>query len=640
MNNTENRKNQLKDGYYLSIYCTVDPLANVYRIQLINRHDQCMALWHKNGNEIQLVHYWELERVTGMKHHAQAWFSVEQIEHVIETLISEHGLTLKDINQVWGTDGVCGSKFVPTGLPYTYHSLCHLFSALLLDSRYFYEENVLAFSVDFGSDYELEEKLLEKEYVGCYSKKGNISYFNIQSPAALWSASKTVFGLEEGSLMALAYATTCVITKEIPFETLDFYNMDNRFICAYLSDIYNSYIKMSPPDFLTVCENYDTNYSFSENIISAIMKQIQSFSIALMDREVERAIATYKIDTSKTVLAFSGGYSLNCPTNSFLMQKYHFMDFVAPPCVNDGGQALGIGLFEFFRHGCHVDFKLQDAFYGSCSYDIESCLDVLRTSEVVDEISSFDASIAADDIINAPIVWFEGKSEIGPRALGHRSLIAFPGSIKVKDRLNEIKKRQNWRPVAPIVLEDYLDEWFEDAYSSPFMLHTFFVRKEKKELVPAIVHIDGSARVQSISNKSKNLERLYEVLQQIMAKTRIPIVCNTSLNDRGEAIIDNPLRAVEFAIQKGIGIVYLNGIRIKLKRIDSYGDQLKTSMPIHCYPSNASDEQRRLNPYNLPLYVIEKITKTAKYRNKFDITTEQGAALAKEFVDSRNNARN
>lgn len=634
------KNNNLKNGYYISSYCTIDPLANVYDVQLINRHDQCVALWHKNDDEIKLVHYWELERVTGKKHHAHAWYSVSQLENVIAELISEYGLTLSDINQAWGTNGICGCNYTPTTLPYTYHSLSHLFSALLMDSQSFYNGNILAFAVDFGSDYELETKKNEKEYVGCYSSKGELNYFYIQSPAALWSASKSVFGLEEGSLMALAYATTCVIPKTIPFEDLDFCNMDSRFMCAYLYDVYNSYAKMSKDEFLNVCESYDECFSKLENITSAIMKQIQDFSISLMDKEVEKAITTYKIDTSNTILALSGGYSLNCPTNAYLMQKHKFMDFVAPPCVNDGGQALGIGLYEFYRNGCQVNFKLENAFYGNAPKDMDKYLSIIKDSEFVESISDFDATIAADDIIDGPIVWFDGRSEIGPRALGHRSLIAFPGSMSVKDRLNEIKKRQLWRPVAPIVLDDYLNDWFDDAYSSPYMLHTFFVKKQKAHLVPAIIHTDGSARVQTVSKDSKDLERLYEALKEIMIKTNIPIICNTSLNDKGEAIIDNPFRAIEFALQNRIRVVYLNGNRIVLKNFDNYCGQFKTEMKNYCYPDDIIETKKQLNPYELPLYVIEKLSRTAKYRNKFDISTKSGAMSAKNFVDSKNNVRN
>lgn len=150
--------------------------------------------------------------------------------------------------------------------------------------------------------------------------------------------------------------------------------------------------------------------------------------------------------------------------------------------------------------------------------------------------------------MDGPIVWYDGQSESGPRALGHRSIIADPRSIRNKDLINLYKQRQWWRPVAPIILEDFLEEWFENAYPSPYMLNNFVIRQEKKELVPAILHLDLTARVQTINQESD--EALYHVIQNFYERTGIPIVCNTSLNDRGEPIIETVEQAFNFALRK------------------------------------------------------------------------------------------
>lgn len=172
------------------------------------------------------------------------------------------------------------------------------------------------------------------------------------------------------------------------------------------------------------------------------------------------------------------------------------------------------------------------------------------------------------DILNAPVVWFDGHAEIGPRALGHRSILADPCNPKSKILLNQYKQRQWWRPVAPIILFEELDTWFQDAFESPFMLNNFILRDEKVDMVPAIIHLDQTARVQTI-DKSIN-ENLYRCMKQYFDITGIPIICNTSLNDIGEPIVDTIEDALNFALRKKIEIVYINCVRVQLHNHESF----------------------------------------------------------------------
>lgn len=181
----------------------------------------------------------------------------------------------------------------------------------------------------------------------------------------------------------------------------------------------------------------------------------------------------------------------------------------------------------------------------------------------ISEITEYDINQAVLDIINYPIVWFQGRSEVGPRALGNRSLIADPRNAKSKDILNQIKCRQWWRPVAPIVIEQFVSEWFNNAYPTPYMLQTFSVKTNKLPLIPSVLHLDNTARVQTI--KSEENEKLYSLITQFYIKTGVPILCNTSLNDIGEPIINTPEEAIVFALRKRIPIVYINNWRIELK---------------------------------------------------------------------------
>ena len=263
------------------------------------------------------------------------------------------------------------------------------------------------------------------------------------------------------------------------------------------------------------------------------------------------------------------GYALNCPTNSYIMKKYGFKGFVAPPCVSDCGISIGIGLYAFYKHiGCNFNFKLENAFYGNQDNRVTEIVTEFPWEKHVKSFALMDMKQCVEDIINGPIVWFYGRAEIGPRALGNRSLLADPRNKDSKNKLNIIKKREWWRPVAPVILEEDIDDWFIDVYPSPFMLHTFKIKENKNELIPAVMHIDGSSRLQTV-NKTQNAI-LYEVIRTFKEKTGIPILCNTSLNDKGEPIIDRIDEALNFALRKKIKVLYINGYRIELKNHDMY----------------------------------------------------------------------
>ena len=229
------------------------------------------------------------------------------------------------------------------------------------------------------------------------------------------------------------------------------------------------------------------------------MQEIQKASTEMMERTIRDILDRYEIIPSESYLALSGGFALNCPCNSHLVKKFGFKDLIAPPCANDSGIALGIGLYAFYKmmNGRKFSVEIEHAYYGE------------REASFISISKGFDDYVACraqastetivDDIERGPIVWISGPAEMGPRALGARSILADPRSAKSKEVLNRIKRREWWRPVAPIILPNEGHRIFEGYQDSPFMLRTFNVRPEYREALPAIVHFDGSARVQSLS---------------------------------------------------------------------------------------------------------------------------------------------
>jgi carbamoyltransferase len=144
---------------------------------------------------------------------------------------------------------------------------------------------------------------------------------------------------------------------------------------------------------------------------------------------------------------------------------------------------------------------------------------------------------------DAVVGWFQGRMEFGPRALGARSILASPLHASMQTKLNEIKDREDFRPVAPAVLEEEADRWFVDAGASPFMLFVYKVREEKKERIPAVVHIDGTARIQTVNRLQH--EAYYDVISEFQRLSGVPLLINTSFNTRGKPIVCSPRDAVE-----------------------------------------------------------------------------------------------
>lgn len=614
----------MKDGYYLSAYISIDKLGNLYEF-MSNRHDMGIALWNKKEDDVELVKYWELERLTGMKHHQLPAFDNEAAYKLISDLLSKENIRTDQINEIWGCPKLEKSG-IYKGNDYYFHSIAHLYSSLLIDTDIFYKEKIIGFSLDLRSDNDTEERRQEgfNEYVGCFSNKGEITYFAIGSPAVLWCLCKGELGMQEGSLMALASATDCKFKESIKVEEpIDFKYPD--YDKAY--KIYDQIFKNLSIDKV---ENYNDDLSLRDNLISAGMKEIIRLSLELMDNEVQKVLDRFHLKASDVYLSLSGGFGLNCPTNSYLMKKYGFKGFLGAPCMDDSGQALGIGLFNFYMaNNKKVNFKLRHAFYGDSNEHVEESIDWYRKKGFIKSVDDFDEDEFVNDIKDDVIVWVDSNAEIGPRALGHRSLLGDPTKIETKNRLNQIKQRQFWRPVAPIVLREFVDDWFEEDVDSPYMLQTAIVKPEKRKEIPAILHYDNSARLQTIEN-IKETSCLYNAILKFYEKTGVPIVCNTSLNDKGEPIIHSAYNAIRFAIKKKIRIVYINNKRIEL-RLNSLGSvDFPSIYDINLQIlSKEYDEQVKLNnPFG-----IDKNYLIWKDMFPFDIRTKQGAERYKRSVE-------
>jgi carbamoyltransferase len=254
--------------------------------------------------------------------------------------------------------------------------------------------------------------------------------------------------------------------------------------------------------------------------------------------------------------------ALNCVANGRIAREAGFENVWIQPASGDDGIAIGCAYYG------HLDiqkkprsFVINHAYFGK-EYedaDVQGALDKwlvrLATKRTLSKDVCVDTAKALSE--GKVIGWFQGRSEFGPRALGNRSILADPRTAEMKDILNKrVKFRQAFRPFAPIVLAERANEIFEGDEDSPFMLLAKRVRPEWIGKIPGIVHIDGTARVQTVRRETN--ETLYRLLKEFDALTGVPVLINTSFNVKGEPIVETPEDAVRCFLTTGMDLLVLH----------------------------------------------------------------------------------
>jgi carbamoyltransferase len=249
--------------------------------------------------------------------------------------------------------------------------------------------------------------------------------------------------------------------------------------------------------------------------------------------------------TGEENLCLAGGVALNCVLNAVLRDQGPFKNIWIQPAAGDAGTALGAALWvdATKRKAQQRAFEMTHTYWGPSFEDaeIEKFLQWTKVPyKKLDNVAAETADILAQ---NKVIGWYQGRMEFGPRALGSRSILASPIHPEMQARLNEIKDREDFRPVAPVVLEDEADQWFENAGYSPFMLFVNKVKADRADKIPAVRHVDGTARIQTVNRLQH--PSYYDLLQEFKKRTGVPVLVNTSFNTRGEPIVCTPRDAIE-----------------------------------------------------------------------------------------------
>lgn len=266
-------------------------------------------------------------------------------------------------------------------------------------------------------------------------------------------------------------------------------------------------------------------------------------------------------------LCIAGGVALNCVANGRIVREGPFENVWVQPAAGDDGIAIGCAYYGHLAiRGQKRHYVMRHAYLGR-RYPREDASRVLasfpaRAVTRHKRIADIAAATAEHLDAGKVVAWFKGGSEFGPRALGNRSILADPRNPAMKDLLNaRVKHRQSFRPFAPAVLAERSHEIFEGDADSPFMLLSMRVRPEWRERVPAIVHIDGSARVQTVHRESN--PAFYALLEAFAKRTGVPVLLNTSFNVRGEPIVETPADAMKCFLGTGIDILVIDDLLIE-----------------------------------------------------------------------------
>lgn len=262
-------------------------------------------------------------------------------------------------------------------------------------------------------------------------------------------------------------------------------------------------------------------------------------------------------------VVLSGGNALNSVSNGKITLRTPFKNVFISPVPDDSGASLGAAHYIYNQIWNNPrQYEMRSNYFGPGYTDME-ILDHLKKYKISYKHLNNSAPVGAKLIASGKIIgWFQGRLEFGDRALGNRSIVADPRDPSMKDKVNAtVKYREPFRPFAPSILIEYLDEYFEKATATPFMEKVFSIQKEKHKIIPAVTHEDGTGRLQTVSKEQNKL--YYELIDEFRKLTGIPLVLNTSFNLKGEPIVCSPQDALRTFYSSGLDALIMGSYLIE-----------------------------------------------------------------------------
>lgn len=257
-------------------------------------------------------------------------------------------------------------------------------------------------------------------------------------------------------------------------------------------------------------------------------------------------------------LCIAGGVAQNSVANGKIIQNTGFERLFIPPAGHDAGTSVGAGLYLYHQTLGNPRCTFRHQAYTGAQFDNTHIEAFLRSRNIAyrryDDAQLFD--VVSDRLLDAGVVgWFQGRAEFGPRALGNRSILADPRRADAKDLLNaKIKRRESFRPFAPSILKEFAADYFEQDDSVPFMEKVFLIKPEKRALIPAVTHVDGTGRLQTVEQQDN--PRYHALIRRFFEKSGVPILLNTSFNEN-EPIVNTPEHALDCYLRTKMDMLVL-----------------------------------------------------------------------------------
>lgn len=262
-------------------------------------------------------------------------------------------------------------------------------------------------------------------------------------------------------------------------------------------------------------------------------------------------------------VCLAGGVALNSKANGKILTSGMVDRFFVQPAASDDGVALGAALAPYLDHNGQLPNRPMHHVYLGPSFDDAAIEAALVTYKIRHTRVEDAAEVAADLLAQGRILgWFQGRAEFGPRALGNRSILADPRDPETNSRVNSaVKFREWWRPFAPSVKRESVGNYLESTYDSPFMIVTTQVRDEMRGVIPAVTHVDGSVRPQTVERETSPL--YWRLIDQFEKRTSVPVILNTSFNLRGEPIVNTPTDAIRTFFSSGLDALLMGSFLVE-----------------------------------------------------------------------------
>lgn len=402
-------------------------------------------------------------------------------------------------------------------------------------------------SWNIGSDYDMDNydtvKDITKDWYECEVRSD--STCNITK---VYESATTLIGqlpLENGKTMGLAAYGNDQEFKNLFVDGLPNSNLFYHFVDGQAHPVvYKEHVKKCLPLGSPVPKN---DYSFYADYAYQVQKQTQQTVLELIKKKIK--------ETGITKICVTGGYALNVVANEFLIKNLPDVEFYFEPIPDDTGNSIGAAMFMYRNEtkDCKIN-KLKTLFFNNIEDNNQVNGIPTSTTEIADFLSQ-----------GKVVAVYNGIAEAGPRALGNRSILFDARNIDAKAIVNNIKNREWYRPFAGSVLKEHAKDYFDMHHltDSPFMTMSFQVKKDKKEIIPGIIHVDGSCRIQTVD---ENVPHFYELLKEFNSKTNVPVLLNTSFNMAGEPLVETIEQAVETFNKTDIDVLWFPKNQIMLRK--------------------------------------------------------------------------